>query len=484
MKKNKLGLTSAISVSLGLLIATNILVSLCQGVGFGGRGFIIALGIAFILNLFVCCTFSELNAFMPVTGGLAQYTLPALGPFVGIITVLSGYVVCNIFAASVEASMSGIVINSVFLPQIDPRLISCVTILILWIINLFGTKSFARVQIITIIILISALIIFALAGAFKFGVTPAIDLNRQSFIPTTNIAPLIAIAFWLFVGSEYVTPLTKDLKDPKCTVPLGMILGLSIAFIIHIVMCFAISNYVEPSILQTSLDPHIILSQNLFGNMGMVFMALISVCAVITTFNTVLISISNMCYGMAKNGLLPNIFSKTNRFGAPYIGLTFNMLTYLIVVVMGITSSTHLTIYILTGSLFWMLAYVVAHITVLILRKKYPTRLKGFKLHFKGIPQILGILGNIYIIFNIAPDHSMRLTIFKTAAIWLIFICSFAAIWVKKVMKKRLFETIPIEEVMEMNLDAPLSTQTLPSHILPNVLPTPSLIQKESQETV
>lgn len=483
MEKNKIGLISAVSVSLGLLIATNVLVSLCQGVGMGGRGFIIALGIAFVLNLFVCCTFSELNAAMPVTGGLAQYTLPVLGPFIGIITVLSGYVVCNIFAASVEASMSGIVITSVFLPGIDPRIISCMTILILWGINLFGAKSFARVQVVTIAILFVSLMVFGIAGIFKLGITTPIDLTNVPFSPTgTSITSLIAIAFWLFVGSEYVTPLSKDFKNPRRTVPLGMVVGLTIAFSMYIIMCFAISNYVDPSILQTSLNPHLVLSQNLFGSWGIIFMAVISICAVITTFNTVLVSISNMCYGMAKNGLLPRCFAKINRYGVPYVGLTFHMCTYLVVVGIGITSSADLTKYILTGSLFWMLAYVIAHFTVLILRRKYPDVNKDFKLRFKGIPQILGIVGNIYIIFNISPDPVMRVAILKTACIWLVLIAGFAAIWVKKSMKMRLFETISIEEVMEMNLDLPES-ESLEESVhssLPNILVAQPITQKET----
>ncbi|MFR5152601.1 MAG: hypothetical protein ACLTER_26460 [Ruminococcus sp.] len=38
----------------------------------------------------------------------------------------------------------------------------------------------------------------------------------------------IAVAFWLFIGAEYVIPVSKNVKNARRNVPLGMMIGLAL----------------------------------------------------------------------------------------------------------------------------------------------------------------------------------------------------------------------------------------------------------------
>lgn len=108
MAKNdkKLGLGSVVSISVGLVIATSCLVSLGQGAGTIGVVFIGAMIFACLLNMTTVASLSELNALMPnTTGGLAQYTLASMGPFPTLISMVGGYLLCNILSSGVEASI-------------------------------------------------------------------------------------------------------------------------------------------------------------------------------------------------------------------------------------------------------------------------------------------------------------------------------------------------------------------------------------------
>ena len=96
MEEKKLGLGSVVSVSVGLVVATSCLVSLGEGAGNLGILFIGAMVIAMLLNMTTIASLSELNALMPnTTGGLAQYTLAALGPFPTLLSMVGGYIVSN-----------------------------------------------------------------------------------------------------------------------------------------------------------------------------------------------------------------------------------------------------------------------------------------------------------------------------------------------------------------------------------------------------
>ena len=114
MEEKKLGLRSVVSTSVGLVIATSCLVSLGQGAGEIGIVFIGAMIVACLLNLTTIASLSELNALMPnITGGLAQYTLACMGPLPTIISMVGGYLLCNILSAGVEASIFAYAMSSV-----------------------------------------------------------------------------------------------------------------------------------------------------------------------------------------------------------------------------------------------------------------------------------------------------------------------------------------------------------------------------------
>jgi amino acid transporter len=270
--KKELGLVSAISVCVGLIVATSVLVSLAQGVGIAGKGFIIAM-----------------------------------------VAVLGGYVICNIFAGSSEAAMIGIVFSSTFMPSVNPSVISIAVVLILIIGNLFGVKNYARIQVVTTSAMIVSMLIFGIIGAMGIGSGNIVVQETTTFNPMgIGVLSLVSLAFWLFVGIEFVTPLSKDLKDPDKTVPLGMIFGLVIIFVVQSVMVIGIYKYVPMGSLMDSSQPHMLYASSLLGKVGTYWMAAISIFAVVSTLNTVLGSVSRMMYGMSKDGMLPKILLKQN----------------------------------------------------------------------------------------------------------------------------------------------------------------------------
>ena len=147
MEKNKkLGLGSVVSVSVGLVIATSCLVSLGQGAGTVGIPFIGAMIIACLLNMTTVASLSELNGLMPnTTGGLAQYTLACMGPFPTMISMVGGYLICNILSCGVEASIFAYAMSQTLhlpIPSIGYTIIMTVIVMVA---NLFGVDMFAKI---------------------------------------------------------------------------------------------------------------------------------------------------------------------------------------------------------------------------------------------------------------------------------------------------------------------------------------------------
>jgi len=205
--QKKLGLGSAVSVCVGLIVATSCLLLLRQGMGLAGSGFIVSLGIVLFLNIMLALTFGELHAIMPnVEGGLGQYTLAGLGPIASVVSNLSAYVITMILATSVEMAMCGMVINQIFLPMIPSPILSVLLLSILFFVNYMGVDIFAKVQNIVVVLLIGSLVLFGIISFFNPGTGTVITAAEQTAPVVTGISgyiSLAALAFWLFIGIEF-----------------------------------------------------------------------------------------------------------------------------------------------------------------------------------------------------------------------------------------------------------------------------------------
>lgn len=109
-----MGLPVGIASAVGLVVASSTLVLQGQGFGIGGPGFLIAMVLAMLVNLFAMFSFAELSGMMPRAGSLNHYTQAALGPFMAIVAVLAAYVIPIIFGLSVEAVVPGIIVHDLF----------------------------------------------------------------------------------------------------------------------------------------------------------------------------------------------------------------------------------------------------------------------------------------------------------------------------------------------------------------------------------
>ena len=451
----RFGLPTAISIGVGLIVATTCLLSLGLGIGLAGGGFVISMVIVFILNTFLAVSFSELHGLMPnLDGGLGQYTKVGLGPVVSIISTLSAYGIVNLLAGSVEIAMCGMVISDVFFPGIPAPVISIAILAILTFVNYRGVNLFARIQNIVVFLLLASLVMMAIISFFKLGTGTVIPPSEQTAAPVQGFVgavSLSALAFWLFIGIEFVIPVAKNMKNAKRNVPLAMILGILILLVIQSFLGLGMKNYVSLDVLSTAELPHMVFASNLLGRTGEVWMGIVSILASVSTVNTILGGIPRVFQGMAETDLLPSGFAKLNKRAVPIVGLFVMSIGNAFLIVTGLTQTSGLVNMLLAASCFWLTSYILVNVTVLVLRRRYPDHPgRNKKLTLLGIPQILCIIGDIYMIWNIAEGDA-RITIYKIFLAILAVLIVFSVIWVKFVKKDPMFKPATIDEVEEMD---------------------------------
>lgn len=435
----KLGLASAVSVCVGLIVATSCLLSLGQGMGLAGSQFIGALFIVLILNGFLALGFSELHGMMPnAEGGLGQYTLVGLGPVASMVSTLSAYFVVNILSGSVEVSMCGAVLHQTFLPMIPAPVISVIVLAVLAYINYRGVDCFAKIQNIVVFLLLASFLLMGLISFLHLGTGHVIEAAQQTKPQVHGLGGMLSLAslaFWLFIGIEFVIPIANDLKNPKRDVLLAMILGIVILFGIQALLGVGMTQYVTLQELASNPMPHMLFAQRCMGSLGSYWMGIVTLLAGISTINTVLGGIPNVLAGMAENGLFPKTFADKNQYGVHTSGILVLAVGIAALIISGFAAASGFTNLILAASCFWLTSYILINITVLVLRKRYPNAPgRNKKLTFMGIPQIICIIGDVYMILNIAEGDA-KILIYKIFVTLLIALVAFSVIWVKGVKK-------------------------------------------------
>lgn len=451
MSNKKLGLPSVISTGVGLIVATSCLMSLGQGAGKLGTGFIVTMLIACAINICTELSMAELNALMPnLTGGLAQYTLAGIGPFITIITMVGGYIVCQSIAGSVECAMFGNAINSVFHTGVPSSVFCIILLIVLIIANLLGVDMFAKIQNVVVYGLVASLTIMGIIGMLGIGTGTEVHQTMNRASSFSDCFSLLGIAFFLFIGCEFVIPVSKNAKNPRRNVPLGMVLSLLIICGMQILIVCGMGHYVEWDKLAADASPHILYGKSLLGHIGSLWMILVSVFAVVSTVNSAISFLSYMCAGMAKINLMPEIFLKKNKRNAYYVGVLMIGVIMIIVNATGLSTSDSLSFMILVAIVFWMVSYVIANINVLMFRKKLPKVARTFKVPFGPVIPVIAIIGNIFMICHIDGDAAVRAQIFKIDGVIFVVLAIYSALWCRYKLRKPLFKAIPIHEIMAM----------------------------------
>lgn len=445
--KRTLGFWTAYSASVGLVVSGTAMVVLGNGYGVGGPAFSIIAFISLLIILCVALSYSEMAAMLPGAGMVGEYTLPALGKLPALFAVLAGYIIL----VGTDGGTNMIVGGQSFETLTGiPWYVGVIVILVaLSVINLLGVSTFGRIQSTLAISMMLLLGLIGLAGILGLGTTEQLA-EQPPFSPLgwKEQAATLGIAIWLFIGMEFVTPLAEEIKNPGRNIPLAMLFGCFSIWVVDLLFGLGITKYIELNVLAESSIPHVAGAEAMLGYPGLVLMSIVSILAAITTCDTYLAGVPRMLYGLAKEGLLPKAFAYLHpKTRTPWVGIFFVIALILIVLFYAFVKNADIgfiTTMISVACATWLMSYIITQVNVLVLRKKYPNVERPFKTPLYPIPQIVGIVACVYMIYTLYVDMQV-LTI---SAIVVAVILVFGIVYLK-MTKQDLFKPVPLNEMIE-----------------------------------
>ena len=447
--KRTLGFWQTFATGVGLVVASSTLVTLGNGFGLGGPAFIIPAFAACVISILIALSYAELANMIPGAGMVGDYTAPALGRLPAIFAVLGGYVVLAFAAGAAESLVAGVSINGL-VPALPPVLVAGVIIIVFFVVNMLGVELFGKTQVLLTSVLMATIAVLGVVGLLGLG--GGTPVSGLTFNPGGwgQLSQLVALGIWLYIGIEFVCPMSEEIRNPERNIARAMLIGLVVIFVADMLFGLAMVRYTDLEALASSTTPHVVGAEGIAGNFGLVWVSAMTLLAAASSIDTLIAAIPRMLYGLAREGMLPRIFAYVNpRFRTPWVAICAVTLLIAAPLALAITIDTIITL-ILIAAVTWLVSYIIAQVDVIVLRRKYPDARRPFKTPFYPVPQVLGIAACVYMIFSVHPDPATRNTIWLFAGLLALVILVYAVVWLKFVRKMPLFAPVPLDEELKI----------------------------------
>ena len=452
LERRAVGLPTAISTVFGLIVATTVLVSVGQGFA-ASWIFLIALAIAMVTMYMQALSFSELATMIPKAGSMNEYVRAGLGAFAGSLTALMGYIAIVVFPTAAESLFPAIILTEFLGVAGDPKLWVVIIVGAVAALNVFGVRPFAAVEIFLTFLVALALLAFGIIGVFGLGSGDTVGAALPSAeFEWGTLTALLGLAVFTFVGLEYTCPLAEELENPRRELPLGMFLGLGLIAVPVVLYGIGATRYLPADQLgdPTQLT-HMNIAIAMLGDFGKWFMGIVSIAATVATLNALLAGVPRLLYGMAYTQQAPRAFGyllPSTR--APVVGIAVMAAIPILMNVFDAATSATFIELILAGVLGWATAYILIHITLIVLRMREPNAVRPFRSPLFPIPQLLGIALLIWAAVEIFPDPDMEANIYRNFLIFLGISVVVAFLYNLFTMKSvgAQFRRIPMSEIM------------------------------------
>jgi amino acid transporter len=259
---------------------------------------------------------------------------------------------------------------------------------------------------------------------------------------------VMTLALWVFMGTEFVTPLIPEALRPNRDLPWAMFGGLFALATADILYAVGGSALMPRSTLLSSGTPHLDYAVAVFGAGARAIFVVLAILATTSVMNTVIASLSRMLVGMAENGQAFPILKWTHpRLRTPVVAIIFVASLPLVGLFWSRGDANAILPLSIAASVSWLLAYMIAQVSVVVLRYRYPDAHRPFRAPWYPVVPLFAFVGMAYAILNSSPEPGLTDSVLKCTAVVLGLFAIIGSVWVKFVMKKGLFEPVPVGDL-------------------------------------
>ncbi len=288
----------------------------------GPAGFWAYMICAVLLGLVMLC-FIEVGSKITTTGGVYTYAEVAFGPLAGFLT---NTVFWLGFSTIATAAVANIMVDNlaVLVPTLASPVYRILFLAVVYgglaVLNVRGNQGSAGFVVgITLLKVIPLILLIVFGIAFI-----QVDNLRVTENPSlTSLGEGALILFFAFGGgAECTLSASGEIKDPRRTIPRGLLLGILFIFFIYLAIQGVAQGVLGDALALQKEAPLAAVADVVFGPNGKMFMTLTAVVSCFGLISGDLFVTSRLPYAAARDGLLPGILSRVHpKFATPYTSI-------------------------------------------------------------------------------------------------------------------------------------------------------------------
>ncbi|WP_370390722.1 APC family permease [uncultured Winogradskyella sp.] len=332
--KRSMGIGAATSVGVGTMVGAGIFVFPGIAGAQAGAAAILSFAIGGLIALLVALCTSELATAMPSSGGAYVFVSRSFGSLWGALIGISQWLGLVFAAAFYIMGFSDyfkrFLSNIGYDGTTDTILIALIPVLVLFFLNVVGTKKVGSFQ--NAMVTLLAVLLFAVFfyGLFEvLGFFGQKNLYRE-FAPK-GLEPIFSttgLIFTSYLGFVQIATIGGDIKNPRKNLPIALLSSVGIVLIMYILVVFVTTAVLTVEELRQYGQLAIAeVARKLLGDNGPIFVIIAGLLATLSSANASIISASRSVYALAKNELIPKKLARLNkRFKTPHYALLFAVL--------------------------------------------------------------------------------------------------------------------------------------------------------------
>jgi len=401
----QLGVMHVFAIATGAMISSGLFVLPGIAAAQMGPAVVLAYLLSGLLLVPSLLSKAELATAMPRSGGTYFFISRSLGGMFGTIDGV-GVWLALILKTSIALVGLGAYLSVYF--RLPMNMIAVIFCLVFMLTNLVGAKETAGLQVGMVFVMLGILILLIIKGL------PAIDSAR--FIPfapygADKLLPTTAMLFVSYIGLTKVASIAEEIHHAERSIPLGMILSLSVTMIVYGLVVWVVVGVVPAEQLHTSLTPVSDAGRLTLGNAGALLISIAAILAFATTANAGILSASRYLLAMSRDRVIPHGLSRFSRFRTPKNAI---LLTTAVILVIVLVASLERIAKL--ASTFQLLVFALVNLAVIVMResgiKSYDP---GFRSPFYPYMQIAGIMVSVVLI----PEMGLLSSIFAAGLVGL-----------------------------------------------------------------
>lgn len=254
-------------------------------------------------------SFAKFGARYPTAGGLLEYVARGYGH--GHITGILAWLIlaANAIVTGMVAVSFGSYASSMLTDGNEGsiKLFAVLVVVVMSILNIAGSHVVARAQTVVVYVVLTILIVFAVATLANIDTTL---LAFSGYPPFRDIVASVALTFFAFLGFGVITFTAKDLADPRRQLPRAVYLALGIATVIYIAVALGVfGTLTVQEVIDSGGTALAVAAEPVLGQAGYWMMSVTALFATAGATNAGLFPAAGLADEMVAAGQFPPVLS-------------------------------------------------------------------------------------------------------------------------------------------------------------------------------